>query len=57
VFAIASAVLAAQWSSLTHTGHEWWLWVGITGTVLGIIGTLYVWRRRARRTRSESGPD
>lgn len=51
MFALVSAVLWMSEASLKASGHEWWLWTGISGTVLGVIGTAYCGWRKYRRLR------
>jgi hypothetical protein len=48
-FAMVAVVLGVQSNRLAAAGDEWWLWVAIAGTLLGLIGLAYCWRRRARR--------
>ena len=31
-------------ASLTETGYRDWLWVCLTGTGLGVVGTAYCWQ-------------
>lgn len=48
-FAVAATVLALNLDWLRAGGTEWWLWVAITGTGLGLLGLGYcIWRRRRR---------
>lgn len=50
VFAVAAVVLALNWTHLQTQRTEWWLWVAVTGTVLGVLGCGYcIWRRARRR--------
>ncbi|MDO4412915.1 DUF2530 domain-containing protein [Cutibacterium sp.] len=44
-FAVASIVCWAMFDHLTETGYRDWLWICLTGTGLGIVGTAYCWRR------------
>lgn len=34
---------------LSAAGNGWWLWIAVTGVVLGIIGLLYTHLRGRRR--------
>lgn len=50
---VATVVLWLNLDWLQHTGHGWWLWTGISGTILGVIGTTYCsWRASRRRSSS-----
>lgn len=49
VFAVIALALVANLNWLRATDTEWWLWVAVTGTGLGMAGCGYcVWRRRRR---------
>ncbi len=49
VFALATLILAWQLPAL-HTRHAaWWVWVGVAGTVQGLLGLWYCVRRKALR--------
>lgn len=34
-------------SRLAESGHGWWLWTCLAGTLLGLVGVAYCRRRRA----------
>ncbi len=40
---------------LVETGHGWWLWTCLVGTLLGLVGVGYCRRRRAAIGRDRSG--
>ncbi|QQY14131.1 DUF2530 domain-containing protein [Cutibacterium avidum] len=44
-FAVASIVCWIMLDRLTVNGYRDWLWICLTGTALGIVGTAYCWRR------------
>ncbi len=48
LFAVATLVMLALRSQLDAAGHGWWLWVGVTGVVVGGIGYAYCTRRAAK---------
>lgn len=50
IFAVAVGVLWFFYPHLERTGDQWWLATAITGTCLGILGTLYCYSRKRRRT-------
>jgi hypothetical protein len=56
LWAVALVVLLPFRSRLKDDGTDWWIWVAATGLVLGILGSLWVRRRRAayRSTRPGS---
>ena len=47
-FAVATVVLVVLRSRLDAAGHRWWVWVGVVGTALGVVGYAYCRRRAAR---------
>jgi len=47
LFAIALVVTWVLRPQLKEAGNDWWVWVCLSGTVLGLIGLPYVMRRRA----------
>ena len=56
LWAIALVVTVALRSQLQQAGNDWWVWVCLSGTVLGLIGLPYVVRRRAAyRLEASSG--
>lgn len=48
LFTVATVVLLVLRPTLDAEGRGWWLWVGISGVVLGLVGYAYC-RRRASR--------
>ena len=48
LFALATIVMLVVRRRLEAGGHGWWLWVGVTGVVVGGIGYVYCRRRAAR---------
>ncbi len=52
LFAVVGVVLVALRDRLAAAGDTWWLGVAVSGVGLGLLGLLYCWRRRHRRTRS-----
>jgi Protein of unknown function (DUF2530) len=56
LWAVALVVLLVLRPSLEASDSQWWIWVALTGTLLGIPGLAYTTRRRAayRRARRES---
>ena len=44
-FAVASIICWIMLDHLTENGYRDWLWICLTGTALGIVGTAYCWRR------------
>ena len=56
LWAIALVVTVALRSQLEQAGNDWWVWVCLSGTVLGLMGLPYVVRRRAAyRLEASSG--
>ena len=56
LWAIALVVTVALRPQLQQAGNDWWVWVCLSGTVLGLIGLPYVVRRRAAyRLEASSG--
>jgi len=49
LFAVAAVVLALLRPSLLAAGRGWWLWVCVSGFLLGLVGLLYCWNRVRRR--------
>lgn len=45
VFAIASVVAILMRSTLIDNGNDWWVWVCIAGTGVGLLGCAYSIRR------------
>lgn len=48
-FALATAMLWFQRAGLDADGRGWWVWVGVAGTLLGLVGWLAARLRRRRR--------
>lgn len=57
IFAVATVIMAVMYERLVGTDDAWWLGVGVSGFVLGVIGIAYTSRRRARRRRRPGTPD
>ena len=56
LWTIALVVTVALRSQLEQAGNDWWVWVCLSGTVLGLMGLPYVVRRRAAyRLEASSG--
>ncbi|GAA2112058.1 hypothetical protein GCM10009841_35370 [Microlunatus panaciterrae] len=53
LFAAASILMGVFYDALVARGNGWWLWVGICGFGLGLLGLLYCWNRRRRRLAGE----
>lgn len=44
---VALVVMLVFIAPLTAAGYAWWLWTGVAGIGLGLIGVLYTnWRRK-----------
>ncbi|HET8970068.1 MAG TPA: DUF2530 domain-containing protein, partial [Candidatus Nanopelagicales bacterium] len=50
-WAVAAVVALLAREQLVADGRGWWVWVAITGTVLGLLGLPYLLRRRRRLAR------
>jgi hypothetical protein len=48
LFAIAFVVMLPLHASLVRDGHGRWLWIALSGALLGLLGVVYC-RRRAQR--------
>jgi hypothetical protein len=46
-WAVALVVLLLVRPRLAESGSEWWIWVALTGLLLGLLGLGYTTRRRA----------
>ncbi len=46
-WAVATVVLLLLREQLAESDREWWVWVGVSGVGLGLIGLWYTRRRRA----------
>ena len=46
---VALIVLLFERSSLGSSGRTWWLWVAVSGALLGCAGLVFLVRRRNRR--------
>lgn len=51
LFAVATVVLWLNQPALEAHQDGWWLWTGVTGTVLGALGTAYCVYRKKHRDR------
>ncbi len=49
-FAVAAILLGLRVDELRSAGHEWWLWVALTGVAMGLLGLVVMGLRRRRRT-------
>lgn len=49
LFALMTLVMWLRLDQLRADGEDWWLWTGVAGMVLGLVGLLWCTRRRARR--------
>jgi hypothetical protein len=50
LWAIAFLILLSQHRTLAAQGHGWWVWVGLSGFLLGLWGlSLMLLRRRGQR--------
>jgi Protein of unknown function (DUF2530) len=56
LWAIAFVVLLSQHSTLAAHGRGWWVWVGLSGVLLGFWGLslMLIRRRGLRRAQSRS---
>ena len=55
-WAVALVVATLMRGRLRAAGDGWWIWVCVTGLVLGLLGSVWVRRRRAvYRGRGEVG--
>ena len=52
IWALAAGVLWLNFGALSERGHQWWLWVAVSGFGLGVLGLIYSLGRARRR----SGP-
>lgn len=46
---VATLLLWLRLDALRAAGQGWWLWVGVCGMVLGLVGIVWCTRRRAAR--------
>lgn len=46
IFAALTVVALVLRERLSADGNGWWLWVAVTGTLLGLLGLPYVLRRQ-----------
>lgn len=46
IWAVAFVALLPFRTRLQAAGNDWWIWVCLTGLVLGVLGSLWVRRRR-----------
>lgn len=42
---------------LVESGREWWIWSAFSGVVIGLLGYLYLRRRRRRLLTNSRTPD
>lgn len=50
-FVVAVIVLVLNGAWLAQAGHQWWLWVAISGAGIGVAFLAYCLIRKSRRTR------
>lgn len=50
LWALAAGVLWLNLGALNELGHQWWLWVAVSGFGLGVVGLVYSLHRARRRT-------
>lgn len=55
-FALAAVICWWQLDRLTARGQGWWLWLCVSGTVIGVLQYLYNRRRRSRRLAGHQTP-
>ncbi|WP_237742805.1 DUF2530 domain-containing protein [Actinopolymorpha alba] len=53
-WAVAFLALLPFAGRLRDAGADWWLWTCLTGAGLGVIGSIYCRRRRARLRRPDA---
>ncbi|MEL4503778.1 DUF2530 domain-containing protein [Luteococcus sp. H138] len=46
---VATLALWLRLDVLASNGQQWWLWVGVSGVLLGLVGIWWCSRRRRRR--------
>ena len=49
LWAVGLLALLPFYSRLVDDGHQWWLWMCVSGVVLGAIGIWFTTRRRRVR--------
>lgn len=54
-FAVATLACWTRLDAMVAAGDDWWFWVAVTGTVIGLLGLGFSLRRRHRR-RTGSAP-
>jgi hypothetical protein len=58
LWAIAFVVLLVLHHRMAARGEGWWLWVGLSGFVIGLWGlTMLTLRRRSQRRRAATAQD
>jgi hypothetical protein len=55
-FAIGAAVCWWFTAELTAAGKQWYLWVSVTGTVIGLLGLAFGLFRKSRRNQGRPVP-
>jgi MFS family permease len=56
LFFAALAVSLLLHGRLTHAGNGGWVWIFLTGGCLGLVGLVYVRRRRAQQRARAAAP-
>lgn len=51
-WAVALVVSLVRWDTLAADNQEWWVGTCAVGVVIGVVGTSYTARRRARSKQS-----
>lgn len=50
VFAVLTVLAVVERPALAAQGRGWWLWVAVSGLVIGLVAVAYcLWRRRPSR--------
>ena len=49
IFAVITLLMWLRLDELRADGEQWWLWTGVAGMALGLVGQWWCLRRRSRR--------